>query len=163
MVRKYTDAEYAALLPRKQVGTAVLFFDSEGKLLIVKPNYKDGWLVPGGAADENESPLNCAIREAREEIGLNISELNLVGIYFGHSHGVFSDSLKFIYYGGILIKEQIDDISLQSDELDRWEFVTIKEAMPLLSPSLRNCLTGCLDAIKDRKVAYFESPTGAGK
>jgi len=47
-------------LPKKQAGTAVLFLNTKGELLIIKPNYKSGWLVPGGAADDDESPLRCA-------------------------------------------------------------------------------------------------------
>ena len=81
MPRKYTDEEYAKILPKKQVGTAVIFLNANGEILIVKPNYRDGWLVPGGATDENESPLHCAIREVKEEIGLDIPEIKLVGIY----------------------------------------------------------------------------------
>ena len=58
MPKKFTDEEYAKMLPKKQVGTAVLFFNAKEELLILKPNYKDGWLVPGGSSDENESPLH---------------------------------------------------------------------------------------------------------
>jgi 8-oxo-dGTP diphosphatase len=48
MTKKFTDTEYAAVLPKKQVGTAVLLFNTKGEILIVKPDYKEGWLVPGG-------------------------------------------------------------------------------------------------------------------
>jgi 8-oxo-dGTP pyrophosphatase MutT (NUDIX family) len=99
MTKKFTDEEYAKILPKKQVGTAVLFFNSKKELLIIKPDYKDSWLVPGGATDENESPLNCAIRETKEETGLDIFDLQLVGIYYGLPKGVFTDSLKFIFWG----------------------------------------------------------------
>ena len=60
MPKKYTDEEYAALLPKKQVGVAVLLFNSKNELLIVKPDYREGWLVPGGVTDEDESPLHSA-------------------------------------------------------------------------------------------------------
>ncbi|MHB1163149.1 MAG: hypothetical protein ACYCZZ_01290 [Minisyncoccota bacterium] len=52
MPKKFTDEEYAKMLPKKQVGTAVLFFNAKGELLIVKPDYKEGWLVPGGSCEE---------------------------------------------------------------------------------------------------------------
>ena len=42
MVKKFTDEEYAKMLPKKQVGTAVLFFNTKGELLIVKHDYKEG-------------------------------------------------------------------------------------------------------------------------
>jgi 8-oxo-dGTP pyrophosphatase MutT (NUDIX family) len=156
MARKYTDAEYAALLPKKQTGTSVLFFDALGRLLIVKPNYKDGWSVPGGSADVNESPLHCALREVKEEIGLDVKKLDLVGISYMPKHYVFSDSLKFVFHGGTLTEKQIKGICLQTEELDQFDFATVEKAMELLSPSLKSCLSACLEAIKNGKFAYCE-------
>jgi 8-oxo-dGTP pyrophosphatase MutT (NUDIX family) len=133
-----------------------MFFDTKGELLILKPDYKDGWLIPGGSTDDNESPLHCAIRETREEIGLDISALQLVGIYYGHKEGVFTDSLKFIFYGGTLTDEQINQINLQTDELEEYVFVPPEKAIPLLSPSLQKSIPACLEAIKNKTVAYIE-------
>lgn len=156
MTKKFTDEEYAELLPKKQVGTAVLFFNSQGELLIVKPDYKDGWLVPGGSADDNESPLHCAIRETKEEIGLDIPELQLVGIYYGHRKGVFADSLKFIFSGGVLTENQIAEIKLETEELEKYTFMPPQEAIPLFSSSLQKSIPTCLEAIKNKIVAYIE-------
>lgn len=156
MPKKFTDEEYAAQLPRKQVGSGVLFFNTAGELLIVKPDYRDGWLVPGGATDENESPLSCAIRETKEEIGLDVSDLQLVGIYYGPPKGFFTDSLRFIYFGGTLSETQISEIKLQTDELEEYRFVPVEEALPLLSPSLQKSLPKCLEAIETKTVAYLE-------
>ncbi len=157
MVKKFTDEQYAAMLPKKQIGTAVLFFNSKGELLIAKPNYKDWWLFPGGTTEENESPLHSAIRETREEIGLDIHELQLVGVYYGHKKGVFTDSLKFIFYGGTLDENQIALIKLQMEELEEHVFVSPEKAIPLLSPSLQKSVPACLEAIKNKTVAYIES------
>lgn len=156
MAKKFTDAEYAAMLPKKQVGTAVLFFNGQGELLIVKPDYREGWLVPGGATDENESPLRCAIRETKEEIGLEVSELQLVGVYFGPKKGVYMDSLKFVFSGGVLNETQIAEIKLQTEELEKYAFMFPQEAMPLLSPSLQKSLPASLEATKNKTVAYIE-------
>ena len=157
MIKKFTDEEYAAILPKKQVGSAVLFFNTKGELLILKPDYKDGWLVPGGAADENESPLHCAIRETTEEIGLDIPELQLVGIYYGPKKGVFTDSLKFIFSGGTLSEDQVAQIKLQTEELEKYAFTSAEKAIPLFSPSLQKSIPACLEAIKNKTVAYIES------
>ena len=156
MPKKFTDEEYAAMLPKKQVGTAVLLFNAAGELLIVKPDYKDGWLVPGGSTDEDESPLHCAIRETREEIGLDLPELQLVGIYYGLKRGVFTDSLKFIFSGGTLSETQISEIKLQTDELEEYRFCPPEEAVALFSSSLQNSIPKCIEAIKNGTVAYIE-------
>lgn len=157
MTKKFTDEEYAKMLPKKQVGTAVLFFNTDGELLIVKPDYKDGWLVPGGTTDDDESPLHCAIRETKEEIGLDITNLQLVGVYYGPRKGFFTDSLKFIFSGGILAENQIAQINLQTEELEKYEFASPEKAIPLFSPSLQKSIPACLDAIKNKTVAYIES------
>ncbi|MEY3784332.1 MAG: hypothetical protein RLZZ230_654 [Candidatus Parcubacteria bacterium] len=156
MTKKFTDEEYAATLPKKQVGTAVLFFNEKEELLILKPNYKDGWLVPGGSTEDNESPLQSAIRETKEEIGLNITKLQLVGLYYGHKKGFFSDSLKFVFYGGTLNTEQVSKIKLQTEELDEYIFISTQNAISLLSPSLQKSIPACLEAIKNNTVAYIE-------
>ena len=157
MPKKFTDEEYAALLPKKQVGTAVLLFNTTGELLIVKPDYKDGWLVPGGAADDNESPLQCAIRETREEVGLEFAELQLVGVYYGPKKGVFTDSLKFIFSGGTLTEEQISNIRLDTQELEEYRFAGIDKAVGLFSSSLQKSIPQCIEAIKNGTVAYIEA------
>mgnify|MGYP001614426939 CR=1 FL=1 len=157
MPKKFTDAEYANMLPKKQVGTAVLFFNSKGELLIVKPDYKDGWLVPGGSTDENESPLRCAIRETKEEIGLDIQELQLVGVYYGPKKGVYTDSLKFLFYGGVLTVNQISQIKLQREELETFTFTLPEKAISLLSQSLQKSVLPCLKAIEHKTVVYLES------
>jgi 8-oxo-dGTP pyrophosphatase MutT (NUDIX family) len=156
MPKKYTDEEYAAHLPKKQVGTAVLFFNGQGELLIVKPDYKDGWLVPGGSADENESLLQCALRETKEEIGLTFENLTLIGIYYTPAKGVYTDSLKFIYSGGVLSEDQIANILLQTEELEEYLFLPIIDALPLLSASLQKSVPASLDALRGNTVAYIE-------
>jgi 8-oxo-dGTP pyrophosphatase MutT (NUDIX family) len=154
--KKYTDEEYAAILPKKQVGTAVLLFNAKGELLLVKPDYKNSWLVPGGATDEDESPLQCAVRETKEETGLDIPSLQLVGVYYGHKKGVSTDSLKFIFYGGVLSEDQIESIVLDRSELERYEFMTTNTAISLFSSSLQKCVPACLEAIKSKTVSYIE-------
>ena len=158
MTKKFTDEEYAALLPKKHVGTAVLFFNKKGELLIVKPTYRDEWLVPGGATDDNEPPLHCAIRETKEEIGLELTQLHLAGIYYGHKKGAFADSLKFIFYGGTLTEREVAQIQLQKEELSEYRFALLPEIRSMLSQSLQKSLPACLEAIKNKTVAYIEAP-----
>ena len=62
--------DYLKSLARKR-NAAGLILLVDGKVLIVKPNYKNVWLLPGGVVDELESPLAAARRECREELGFD--------------------------------------------------------------------------------------------
>ena len=50
----------------KVVGT--MFFDNN-KLLIVKPRKRPAYQMIGGRVEDNETPLEAAIRECHEELG----------------------------------------------------------------------------------------------
>ncbi len=52
-----------------------------GIVLIERKNPPYGWAIPGGFVDYGESVEDCAVREAREETGLNISLKDLLYVY----------------------------------------------------------------------------------
>ena len=52
-----------------------------GIILIERKNEPFGWALPGGFVDYGESLENAAVREAREETSLEISDLRLLGCY----------------------------------------------------------------------------------
>ncbi len=149
--------EYMKRLPRKRVGAGALFFDESGYLLIVKPNYKDGWLVPGGTCNENESPRATCEREVLEEVGLEMKNPRLVCVDHTTDTKGYGDALQFLFYGGVLSEEEKKKIKLQTQELDEHRFVHTDEALKLLRAGLRGRLPECLRAIKNNEVFYLES------
>ena len=55
----------------------------DGEVLLhrrVKDPNRGLWVAPGGKLEADEAPAECAIREMREESGLEVSELALRGI-----------------------------------------------------------------------------------
>ena len=128
--------EYAKTLPRKHSGVVVLFFNDKDELLIVKPNYTDGWIVVGGTIEDNESPLTCAIRETKEEIGVDVENLGFVSVHYIPAVAPFGDSYQFIFNGGKLSQEQVQSIKLQTEELDEFAFVSMDKAETMIRPRL---------------------------
>jgi hypothetical protein len=70
--------------------------------------------------------------------------------------GVFTDSLKFIFSGGVLSEKQIAEIKLETEELEKYTFMSPQEAIPLFSSSLQKSVPACLEATKNNTVAYIE-------
>jgi 8-oxo-dGTP pyrophosphatase MutT (NUDIX family) len=60
-------AAYYSNLPTKQVGVGCIFLDENSRVLIVNPTYKDGWELPGGVVERDESPLEACRREVAED------------------------------------------------------------------------------------------------
>lgn len=50
-------------------------------VLIKRRNPPHGWALPGGFVDYGESLESAAIREAKEETGLDVQDLKLLGCY----------------------------------------------------------------------------------
>ena len=114
MKEKMPEEEFYKSLPRKRTAAGVLFFNDKQEVLLVKMSYKDGCGIPGGVIDANESPLQGALREVQEELNLTIptETLSLVCLAYYPGNGHITESLQFMFYGGVLIEEQIQSISL---------------------------------------------------
>lgn len=150
-------AEYYQSLPAKRMGSGALFFNSEGKVLIVKPTYKDTWEIPGGVVEKNESPRNAALREVKEELGLNKNLGHILCVDYQDPYGIKSESLMFIFDGQVLTNEEIQLIILETKELSEYRFVTVAEASTLLSPILARRVEQAIKARASNKSVYLEN------
>lgn len=147
---------YYQTLPKKQMGAGVLIFNENDELLIVKPTYKDHWSIPGGVIDEDESPRNACIREVQEEIGLNIENPKFLCVDYTSLTPDKSESLQFIFFSGVLKREQIKEIHLAPDEISEYQFLPIDRALPFLSEKLKHRIPKCLEAMKNKTAIYLE-------
>lgn len=140
----------------KRVSAGALFFNEKGEMLVVKPTYKEGWLIPGGSVEENESPREACEREIKEELGLTISITTLLAI---DAVGGDSDPLTgiaFTFYGGILTKEQITSIILPKDELSEFRFVAQKNLSDVFPKRKISRYNFCFEALKEKTIYYLE-------
>ncbi len=148
--------DYYKNLPRKYMGAGALFFDEKERILIVKPTYKDSWEIPGGVVEENESPLQCCIREIKEEIGFIEKDFKLLSLDYIHNIDNKGDRIMFIFDGGILSEKEIKNIKLPKEELSEYKFVDIKESVNLLGERLKIRIIPTFEAHKTNKFFYLE-------
>jgi 8-oxo-dGTP diphosphatase len=127
------EAAWYAGLPTMFGAAAALFTDAAGGVLLVKPNYRDHWSLPGGILEHGEPPHEGCRREVKEELGLDITPGRLLVVGWAGPDGVRPRPVvHFVFDGGALADDA--PIQLQEDELDDYRFVALADAPGYLPP-----------------------------
>lgn len=66
-------------------GVAAVIFE-DGRVLLQRRDDSGRWGLPGGAVDPGESVRVAIIREVREETGLEVEPVRLIGVYSDPVH-----------------------------------------------------------------------------
>ena len=69
------------MLPPKHIVSAATIVLNEQKELLLIKGPRRGWEMPGGQVEEGESLKDAAIRETKEETGIDIEVLKFCGVY----------------------------------------------------------------------------------
>ena len=106
--------------------------DSKARVLLVhRPKYDD-WSFPKGKAGPGETIAETAIREVREETGLEcriVSELGSIRYIYESPKG--KPRPKVVHY--FLMKPESGSLSVNEHEIDRAEWYDAREAGRLLN------------------------------
>lgn len=70
------------------LGTRGVVRDADGRILVVRQRYTNGWIFPGGGVDRGEAPVAALRREVIEETGVRLKGDVVV-------HGLFSNHANF--------------------------------------------------------------------
>ncbi|MFI1223277.1 MULTISPECIES: NUDIX domain-containing protein [unclassified Streptomyces] len=145
------DADYAtyiAGLPRVLAAAASLFRNADGRVLLVEPNYREGWALPGGTveSDAGEGPRQAARRETAEEIGLDLAPGRLLAVDWTRGVGR-PPIVAYVYDGGVLTAGQLAAIRLQEEELLSWKLVAPADLDGFLLGALGPRVRAALDAL----------------
>ena len=98
--------------PKVAVGTIIT--DEAGRIVLVKRAIEPGygkWVFPGGFIDRGETVEAAAVREAREECGLDVRLDRLINIYSYPGVAVIIIAYAATSVGGCLV---CDDESLEA-------------------------------------------------
>lgn len=83
IVASFLDQEKGYLTPKVDVRAVV--FDKD-KILMVKEKVDNKWTLPGGWCDVTYSPFQMAVKEVKEESGLDVKALRLLAVYDKNMH-----------------------------------------------------------------------------
>jgi len=114
--------------PGIRVGGGVLIFNEQHQLLILKPNYRNTWLWPGGGWEPGESPQDVALRECEEEIGIRLTHLEPAFVnYIPPRSDGSKDVIHFVYTTTPVNDGFFKTLVLQKSEIEDAMFVSIAE------------------------------------
>ena len=129
-MREFTPEEtenFLASIDRRIASAAAWLETPDGKLVILRSDYKRYWSLPGGIIDADETPLEAVQREVGEEISIDLPleafQFRMVVSRVSTEHGL---SYQFIF-AATITAEQLAAISPQASEIDEWAVVTRDE------------------------------------
>jgi 8-oxo-dGTP pyrophosphatase MutT (NUDIX family) len=141
--------EYFATRPKHIVGAGVILHDPDGRVLLVKPAYRqDTWEIPGGGAEHGEFPSDTACREVQEELGLDLHLGRLLVVDLVPALPTGQPALlNFLFDGGILTSEQAALIRLDDAEIATWRWTGPDDWDELLAAHLARRVRACAKAL----------------
>jgi ADP-ribose pyrophosphatase YjhB (NUDIX family) len=104
-------------------------FDDQGRILLAQRADSGQWCMPGGAADVGESPSAGAVREVREETGLEVRATRVIGVFDNRTFGLPSLARQAYYL--VFECEVLGGQLTPSIETTDFRWATEEEAMAL--------------------------------
>ncbi|MEN2975124.1 MAG: NUDIX hydrolase [Candidatus Caldarchaeales archaeon] len=135
--------------PITAVGALII---SGSQLLLIKRAFQPSagkWSIPGGVVELGEKVEEAVKREVREEVGIEIEDLQLLGVY----DSIVRDENGDIKYHYIIIDYLAKPKSTSvtpSKEVVEYKWVDLKDVDVMnLTPSLREFTSKYRDKIKE--------------
>ena len=123
---------------RKATGSAAVITDDRGRVLLLKRAYPPGdWVLPGGNAEADESPVGTVRREVREELGIELEPERLTGVYYQADHPA-GEFIHFVFRGAL---DADAGIRIDPSEVAEHGFFETDALPEPISPSTRRRLT----------------------
>jgi 8-oxo-dGTP diphosphatase len=115
-------------------GVAFRWKDSEPQIAIVSVKPKLRWQLPKGIVDSGESPQVTAVREVREEAGVETELIKLIETieywYRSVKYGKPVRYHKFVHF--YLLEYKSGDVADHDHEVEESRWVSFDEAMEML-------------------------------
>ncbi|MCA0149853.1 NUDIX domain-containing protein [Rossellomorea vietnamensis] len=122
--------------PKHIVSAATIVLNENREILIIK-GPRRGWEMPGGQVEEGESLKDAAIRETKEETGIDIEVLAFCGVF---------QNVKRSICNTLFLAKPVGGVPTTSSESLEVAFFPIDEALKMVTHSnFRERIEYCLD------------------
>lgn len=127
----YYDDPQAPAANRLVPSVNVVVANDRQEILLIRRSDNDNWAVPGGAVDLGESLVQAAVRETKEETGIDCEVSGLVGIYTDPRHIVLytSDGEARQEFSVVVIAHSIGGTPTPSSESTDVRWVAPEDAL----------------------------------
>ena len=150
--------QYYATLPRHIAAAGVVFHDADGRFLLVKPTYRDGWEIPGGGLDAGEDPVRAARREIKEELGIDLVPGRLLAVDWVPERPDGRPPLaNYLFDGGRTTERLLQErVHLDTTELSQWQLAAPDQWEALLAPHMIRRLHACARALAGSSTPFLQ-------
>lgn len=140
------------------VGCETFILNSHDQVYLVKRMDNGTWCMPGGAQDLGETPVQCAVREFKEESGLDIEVLDILGVFsslnykYVHYKWKTNQFVHILFYG-----KMIGGSATTSDETTDAGWFSVDALPTLMMDGHTERILFAFDKIKNNKTkVHFE-------
>lgn len=107
---------------------STVFMQHDQKILVLLRSHSEEssrtWGIPGGKLEINETPLQCLIREIKEELDLKAAEQELTFKYVAY---VKHPKIQYVLHVYMWHLEEVPNIKLNDDEHQDYKWQPIKQ------------------------------------
>jgi 8-oxo-dGTP pyrophosphatase MutT (NUDIX family) len=128
--------------PVIMVGAALLVLNQHNQLLMMKRTDNKCWGVPGGSMELGEDLEDTVKRETKEEIGIEVKDLELFGVYSGqelyyqYPNGAEVYNVTVVY----LTRNENEVLEVNPDEHSDYRYFDILDLPVDISPPIKPIL-----------------------
>lgn len=130
-----------SVLPRKRLIAHVVMRHPDGRLLLCQTTFKPDWELPGGIVEPGEPPRQGAVREVKEELGVDREIGRLLVVDWLPPYLGWEDACELIFDGGPVADADLDTFVLEEREIAAVRLCTLAEAAGLVTEAAHRRLT----------------------
>jgi len=149
-------------IKEKELSCGGLIYSTNNEILITRSTNNKYWNIPKGIIEKDETPLQCAIREIKEETNIDVSSCLCIDIG-EHEYLSYKNLHLFIFVlHHIPVDIKCNSIFLTKKgislpEISDFKWCRVDEAKLLWSPNFMNTINSVIKYVKDSKLYYTYS------